>query len=218
MGRFMCATLADRGESILLRNYSPAFAPVPISTGASDLDFSKITIKEAARATSAAPTYLKQATIQGLNFWDGGLLNNNPIDQAWDNRYDLVDEEERSPRIKCIVSLGTTHPEYKKASNKNFIAKFFNTLSKTVAFATNTEAKHRDFERNMQQYNRRRQARGKPERQTLYYRFNASTGAQSVSLADYLSMPALVSYTETYLTKPEVEKWIEECAEHLAKT
>lgn len=213
----MCATLADRGESILLRNYAPSFAPLPISTGAADLDFSKITIKEAARATSAAPTYLKQATIQGLNFWDGGLLNNNPIYQAWDNRYDLIGADDHSPHIKCIVSLGTTHPDFKEAKKKNFIAKFFNTLSKTVAFATNTEAKHRDFERNMQQYNRRRAARGKPSRQTMYYRFNASTGSQSVSLADYLSMPALVTYTETYLEKAEVVNWIDECAKRLAK-
>lgn len=213
----MCATLADRGESILLRNYAPAFAPLPISTGASDLDFSKITIKEAARATSAAPTYLKQENIQGLNFWDGGLLNNNPIDQVWDNRYDLVGGDDRSPGIKCIVSLGTTHPEYKKTTNYNFIAKFFNTVSKTVAFATNTEAKHRDFERNMQQYNRRRLARSKPDRQTFYYRFNAPTGTKSIGLADYLSMPALVAYTDNYLQTPTVDKWIEECAEHLAK-
>lgn len=213
----MCATLADRGESILLRNYAPEFAPLPISTGATTLDFSRITIKEAARATSAAPTYLKQTNIQGLNFWDGGLLNNNPIDQVWDNRYDLVGHNDRSPPIKCIVSLGTTHPEYKKAPKKNFIAKFFNTLSKTVAFATNTEAKHRDFERNMQQFNRRRVARGRSDRQTFYYRFNASTGARSVGLADYLSMPYLVSCTETYLETEDVRRWIEECANHLAK-
>ena len=80
----MCATLADKGESILLRNYDPPFPAVPVSAGARDLDVSIITIKEAARATSAAPTYLKQADIQGLNFWDGGLLNNNPIVQVWD--------------------------------------------------------------------------------------------------------------------------------------
>lgn len=213
----MCATLADRGESILLRNYEPAFAPLPISTGASDLDFRSITIKEAARATSAAPTYLKQAHIQGLNFWDGGLLNNNPIDQVWDNRYDLVGNDDRSPRIKCIVSLGTSHPEYKKAFTGNFIAKFFNTVSKTVSFATNTEAKHRDFERNMQQYNRRRLARKKSDPPTFYYRFNASTDTKSLGLADYLSMPALVAYTENYLQTPTVEIWVEECAQHLAK-
>jgi len=213
----MCATLADRGESILLRNYSPEFAPLPISTGATTLDFSSITIKEAARATSAAPTYLKQTNIQGLNFWDGGLLNNNPIDQVWDNRYDLVGYKDRSPPIRCIVSLGTTHPAYKNPAKKNFIAKFFNTLSKTVAFATNTEAKHRDFERNMQQFNRRRLSRGKGDRQTFYYRFNASTGPRSIGLADYLSMPYIVTCTETYLETEEVKKWIEECANHIAK-
>ncbi|OAP65249.1 hypothetical protein AYL99_01221 [Fonsecaea erecta] len=211
---FMCATLADRGESILLRNYDPPFAPLPVSTGASNLNFNAITIKEAARATSAAPTYLKEASIQGLNFWDGGLLNNNPIVQAWDNRYDLVLRDAPSPRITCIVSLGTTHPEYDNNKRPGSgIMRFFNTITKTVAFVTNTEAKHRDFERNMRQRNER-----DPTKKTFYYRFNASTGKDDIDLGDYLKMPKLIQYTETYLQRPEVDKWVSECAALLAKT
>lgn len=211
--RFMCATLADKGESILLRNYDPPFAPSPVSAGAQDLNFSTITIKEAARATSAAPTYLKEVNIQSLNFWDGGLLNNNPIDQVWDNRYDLVSGSDKSPWIGCIVSLGTTHPEH--SSNRRpgtGISRFFNTVSKTVAFVTNTEAKHRDFDRNMRQRNRR-----KEDKSTGYFRFNAPTGKEEIELGDYLKMPRLIEYTEEYLKTPEVEEWINECAELLAK-
>ena len=161
----MCATLADKGESILLRNYNPLFAPLPVSTGAKDLNFKTITIKEAARATSAAPTYLKEVKIQNLTFWDGGLLNNNPIDQVWDNRYDLVSQEDSSPHITCIVSLGTSHPVYEGMKRPGTgIQRFFNIISKTVAFVTNTEAKHRDFDRNMRQRNNR-----KPNKKTGYY-------------------------------------------------
>ncbi|KIW95977.1 uncharacterized protein Z519_03043 [Cladophialophora bantiana CBS 173.52] len=210
---FMCATLADRGESVLLRNYEPPFAPLPVSTGARTLDFKAITIKEAARATSAAPTYLKEATIQNLKFWDGGLLNNNPIVQAWDNRFDLVSRDAPSPQIKCIVSLGTTHPEYD--ANKrpgSGIMRFFNTITKTVAFVTNTEAKHRDFDRNMRQRNERN-----PTRRTSYYRFNASTGKDEIDLDDYLKMPKLKEYTDVYLEKPEIAQWVNECAALLAK-
>ncbi|KIX92639.1 uncharacterized protein Z520_11668 [Fonsecaea multimorphosa CBS 102226] len=211
---FMCATLADLGESILLRNYDPPFAPLPVSTGATDFNFNAVTIKEAARATSAAPTYLNQESIQGLDFWDGGLLNNNPIDQAWNNRYDLVMRDAPSPRIKCIVSLGTTHLEDDdKERLGSGIAKFFNTITKTVAFATNTEAKHLDFERNMRQRNER-----DPTRKTYYYRFNASTGKHNINLDDYLKMPELVDYTNAYLERPEVDKWVSECAALLAKT
>lgn len=210
----MCATLADKGESILLRNYDPPFAPLPVSAGAKDLNFNAITIKEAARATSAAPTYLKQVNIQGLNFWDGGLLNNNPIDQIWDNRYDLVARERQSPHIRCILSLGTTHPDYdpNKKPPGRFVARFFNTVSQTVAFVTNTEAKHRDFERNMRQRNRRR-----PDRPAGYFRFNATTEKEEFDLSDYLKMPKLCDYTDKYLKNPDVDRMIDECAALLAK-
>ncbi|KIW45558.1 uncharacterized protein PV06_03939 [Exophiala oligosperma] len=210
---FMCATLADKGESILLRNYAPPFPPLPVSAGAEDLNLNKITIKDAARATSAAPTYLKEVDIQGLKFWDGGLLNNNPIDQVWDNRGDLVSREAPNPPIKCIVSLGTTHPEHESSKRPGRgISRFFNTISKTVAFVTNTEAKHRDFDRNMRQHNRRR-----PDESTAYFRFDAPTGTQQIDLGDYLRMPKLVDYTEVYLRREEVDKSISECAEILAK-
>jgi predicted acylesterase/phospholipase RssA len=210
----MCATLADKGESILLRNYDPPFPALPVSTGAGDLICNAITIKEAARATSAAPTYLKQATIQGLDFWDGGLLNNNPILQAWDNRDDLVDRDTASPRITCIVSLGTSHKEYnEKRRVGTGIQRFLNTITKTVAFVTNTEAKHRDFDRNIRQHNKRR-----PADKIGYFRFNASTGDDNIDLGDYLKMPKLVEYTNDYLKKADVDKSIDECAALLADT
>lgn len=214
VSRFVCATLADKGESILLRNYDPPFALLPVSTGAKDLDFDAITIKEAARATSAAPTYLKEVTVQNLKFWDGGLLNNNPINQVWDNRFDLIPSLDASPRITCIVSLGTTHKDYDLVGRRpgSGIARLFNTLSKTASFLTNTEAKHRDFDRNVRQHNMR-----VPRRQTGYYRFNAPTGKESIGLDDYWKMPKLVEYTNVYLEMPVVDAWINECASLLAK-
>lgn len=212
----MCATLADKGESILLRNYDPPFAPLPVSTGAADLDFNAITIKEAARATSAAPTYLKEVEIQNLAFWDGGLLNNNPINQVWDNRHDLVSRTDPCPRIKCIVSLGTAHPDFdlkqRRRSTVSGIKRFFNTVSKTVSFVTNTEAKHRDFDRNIRQHNRR-----DPDCATAYFRFDATTAKERIGLDDYLKMPKLVEYTNIYLQRPEVDAWVSECAALLAK-
>lgn len=210
----MCATLADRGESILLRNYDPPFPALPVSAGVKDLDFNAITIKEAARATSAAPTYLKQTDIQGLVFWDGGLLNNNPIVQVWDTRDDLVPADAKLPRVTCIVSLGTSHPEYSATRRATTgLQRFLNTLTKTVAFATNTEAKQRDFDRNIRQHNRRR-----PSKKIGYFRFNATTENENIDMADYLKMPRLVEYTNTYLMRPHIDKRIQECAELLANT
>ena len=72
-----------------------------------------ISIKIATRATSAAPTYFPVVKIFAAKtgvteFWDGGLLNNNPIDQVWRARLDLVGATEPPPKVACILSLGTS--------------------------------------------------------------------------------------------------------------
>ena len=60
-------------------------------------------IWEAARATSAAPTFFEPIVIDGETFGDGGVGWNNPTEEAiaearqvWPNR-----------QIGCLVSLGT---------------------------------------------------------------------------------------------------------------
>lgn len=145
----MCATLADEGESVLFRSYVPRRDAEPISAGAKgasrDRKLENVSISVAARATSAAPTYLPEVIWEGLKFWDGGLLNNNPIHQLWAARYDLAAEHAPAPPISCILSLGTRWSKERPAS----VFRFFNTISQTSSFITNTEAKHRDFQREL---------------------------------------------------------------------
>lgn len=71
----MCATSIDRECAELFRSYDPP-------SDVTDTKFADITVKEAALATSAAPTYLPKVKIMNEKFWDGGLLNNNPINQV----------------------------------------------------------------------------------------------------------------------------------------
>ena len=83
--RLMCATVADKGETVLFRSYRLPGDSRPQSETAQNIDHDNITIKEACRATSAAPTYLPPLKVPGrdrtmITFWDGGLLNNNPVD------------------------------------------------------------------------------------------------------------------------------------------
>jgi predicted acylesterase/phospholipase RssA len=109
----MCATLADKGESILFRTYDAPADAEPVSGSAKDRfgsgTLAKIPITEAALATSAAPTYLPEVIWERLKFWDGGLLNNNPINQLWAARYDLAATTTDPPSpIDCVVSLGTS--------------------------------------------------------------------------------------------------------------
>src|ERR1700712_2984017 len=113
----MCSTLRGRGESVLLRSYPMPKYGQPVSQEGKELNeaggIEKITIKTATRATSAAPTYFPPVAMYGAKtgvteFWDGGLLNNNPIDQLWRARLDLVGPEDAPPKVACVLSLGTS--------------------------------------------------------------------------------------------------------------
>lgn len=218
----MCSTLADKGETVLFRSYEPPTDVIPTTRDVRDADFSDITIIEAARATSAAPTYLPQMVIKRpvppkpedveFRFWDGGLLNNNPIDQVWDARYDLANDVTETPVVSCVLSIGTSWADPKPQTSW-FLQRFVNTVSQTVSFATNTEAKHRDFERR----NKRRNARLPENERTAYFRFNAPTGQENFGLDDWQSMPKLKVLTEKYLQDPLTQQKIKECAEVLAR-
>src|SRR5262245_404063 len=67
---------------------------------------SEFSLFEAARATSAAPTYFKSITIQERKLVDGGLVANNPIELAYFEARKLFPGD----NIKVIVSIGTGSP------------------------------------------------------------------------------------------------------------
>jgi len=73
-------------------------------------------IWEAARATSAAPFYFPGIRIGPNNhkFWDGGLANNNPVDEVWAEKSLLFEQKE----VKLIISLGTGQCETIKSRTK----------------------------------------------------------------------------------------------------
>ncbi|EEA23638.1 hypothetical protein PMAA_102220 [Talaromyces marneffei ATCC 18224] len=59
-----------------------------------------------------SPLYLPPVKVNGIDFWDDGLLNNNPIDQVWSARHDLARNDSgvyQVPVATCVVSIGTGH-------------------------------------------------------------------------------------------------------------
>jgi predicted acylesterase/phospholipase RssA len=206
----MCATLTDKGESVLFRSFSPYSDAEPVSSVAKqayqDGTLGDISISYAARATSAAPTYLPEVDYKGLRFWDGGLLNNNPIHQLWAARYDTTDSETApAPVVGCILSLGTSWSEKPPSS----IFRFINTVTTATSFMTNTEAKHRDFERELNRLRKR-----EPENKaTKYFRFNTPTGKVTFNLDDYQQMDELAKITTDWLETQHDS--IVECASFL---
>jgi hypothetical protein len=91
---FIVATIIRAaGSPVLMRTYNN----LP-STEAFEA-----TIWQAARATSAAPTFFKPITINDVRYADGGTGYNNPTQLAIDEAYAIW---ENRP-IGCLISIGT---------------------------------------------------------------------------------------------------------------
>jgi len=215
----MCATLAEKGESILFRSYDRPKDAKPV-TGRVDTfidEVDSIDIGTAARATSAAPTYLPQVLFpegktpkaEQLVFWDGGLLNNNPIDQLWNARYDLVGQIDPPPPVALVLSFGCSWDQKKSG----YLFSLVNTLSKASAFMTNTEAKNRDFQRYVNVIS----GRGDVNDKVVYRRLNVPTDQEEFDLADFTKMPRLCELTKQYLKGEEAPQRIEDVVKVLAR-
>lgn len=172
-----------------------------------------------------------------ISFWDGGLLNNNLIDQLWRARLDLVGNDEAPPKVACVVSLGTSWCETGTPNviDKHPVAKsFVKALEKlplhigddisrlvgwimpaleSVEYLTNTETKHLDFQRYIQRISHRN---ADPDAQTKYFRFNVPT-KEYIDMADYKQMQLLVDRTQAWLKTSDAIPWVTKAAEILAK-
>ncbi|RFU80002.1 calcium-independent phospholipase [Trichoderma arundinaceum] len=162
--------VVNRGSNKLLKEGSRRMSYKPPDDAGSS-EFENVSISDAACATSAAPTFLPPVNINGVDFWNGALINNNPIHRVWDARYDLApplpsDEEQvaEEPIVSCIVSIGTGYHTETEELPQNIIS----TIATAISYSTNTRAKHRNFRRGLERSNRRRP---KDER-TKYFRFD----------------------------------------------
>lgn len=163
----------------------------------------EITISLATRATSAAPTYFPQVPFptadtplrDQLIFWDGGLLNNNPVDQLWTARYTLVAPDDPEPEISCVISLGTGYTPAGSPGDSYF--QLLGTASAVMDFATNVNPKGKDFSRHMTTLNQRGHYA-----KTKYLRFNPPLEKEKIGLADYTRMADLKRIAEKDVQKP----------------
>ena len=147
--------------------------------------------------------------INGVTFWDGGLLNNNPVAQVWQSRHDANTEFDSTTPVSCVVSIGATYADLPSWNPFPKLA----LLKQASGYLTNTEARHHDFQRFVQDQNFRHK-----ERKLLYFRFNAPTGSESVSLDDVNKMDEIVQYTGNYLAQPRVQDAVLACAHALVRT
>lgn len=155
-------------------------------------------IWEAARATSAAPTYFDYIEIgpSKRKFGDGGTGANNPIVQLYKEAIDLCEGERLEDNLCSIVSIGTGQPNLKK-----FGEGMKEVIESVIRIATETEETANDFHQMH------------PELENKYWRFNTPRGLGEVELDEAKEMGTIEDFTEHYLKTEDVHKQIKACAQ-----
>lgn len=218
----MCTTDSAKAESVLLRSYvqSDDSHPItgPLREAAEAGHMNSIDICTAALATSAAPFFLPEVPWNPshqqhpeITFWDGGMLNNNPVMQLWNARYDLVGLHDPAPKVNCVLSLGCSHNTIVESWwNKNPIIRAVTCGT----YITNTIAKDADFARDVQ----RMQDREDGNKDLKYFRFDADTGKRFFEIDDASGMSDLKKITSAWLiSSKEIQDELDDCAQRLAQ-
>ncbi len=178
--------------------YSPTW-------GASMLD--SVRIWEAARATSAAPSFFDPCVIDAKCFVDGGTGANNPIHQLWAEASCVYCEDGASSTWKledhlhCLVSIGTGTP-----SRKPFGPELQDVATALRAIATSAESVAQTFEREHPHL----------VNNCVYFRFNVTNGLQGVGLEASDRLSEIEALTGSYCASATVTQKMKACACKLA--
>lgn len=196
---FVCAVpAANMAHPRLFRSY-----PVRENAG------TNCKIWEAARATTAAPTFFKRITIVDdggaqEDFLDGGLRFNNPAR--------LVLEEAMksfggASKLRCLVSIGTGHAGTIGLSQPDAFQKILPTEMVGVLkrIATNCEETAHELAGRFRQ---------SPDR---YFRYSVSHGVGSISLEEWKKMDEVQVHTKAYMQEVEVSSSIDKVVKHLCR-
>ena len=167
-------------------------------------------IWEAARATTAAPTFFKRMTIiddggAQEDFLDGGLRFNNPAQLILSEALTGFGD---ASKLGCLVSIGTGHPGTIGLSQPDAFQKILPTEMVEVLkqIATNCErAAHELAERFRQLPNR-------------YFRYSVSHGVGSISLEEWKKMNEVQVHTKAYLAEVGVSSSINKLVETLGQS
>ncbi|KAK0629270.1 acyl transferase/acyl hydrolase/lysophospholipase, partial [Bombardia bombarda] len=180
---FVCTLSKTLNAQVLLRSYKT-------DTSIDGLSTSGVKIWEAARATSAAPTFFDPIRIGNQDFVDGATGRNNPVESVLAEASEIWGPDAKD-RIECLVSIGTGKSEFRDFGDN--LAELKRTL---VALATETEQTEQRIYRNQENL-------GVGGR---YFRFNVDRGLEGVVLDDCEKQGTIISATEAYLETERVKE------------
>jgi predicted acylesterase/phospholipase RssA len=152
-------------------------------------------IWEAARATSAAPTFFKRIEI-GWNkqpYIDGGLGCNNPSQ--------LVLNEAKAQfgaarHIGCLVSIGTGQAKVTDIKKPGFFQQIIPTdvIDALKKISTDCDTTHQEMLRRFARL------------QDTYFRLNVDQGMQGIGLSKWEKLSIVEAHTVQYMAREEVDE------------
>lgn len=176
-------------------------------------DFGKdCMIWEAARATTAAPTFFKPITItngsEKKDFLDAALSFNNPTGEILKEAAEIL---EPTRELGCVLTLGTgtRAKSLERPASCSLLGirwVFTKLIPALKSHTTDSERVHSDYEERFTDF------------KDSYFRFNLPDGADAVKLHQYKKMDDLKEMTRKYLqTNPEARRNMDRLVSVLAK-
>lgn len=150
-------------------------------------------IWEAARATSAAPTFFKRIEIEdlglSLSYVDAGIGCNNPTARILAEAKQVFPES----HISCLLSIGTGQANTiaipKPGFSQNLIP--FDVIKALQRIATDCERTAQDMAARFEKF------------PGVYYRFNVDQGLQGIGLGAWEKLNEVGAHTYAYMRMHE---------------
>ncbi|THU85682.1 FabD/lysophospholipase-like protein, partial [Dendrothele bispora CBS 962.96] len=154
-------------------------------------------IWQAARATTAAPTFFKQISIPGIGgieetFIDTGIKCNNPAKQVREEARRLFGENRT---VGVFVSIGTGHSGTIGPFQCILPSQLIDTLKN---IATDCESVADEL---ASQYGEREES--------IYFRFNVTHGVGQISLEEWKKISEIVTHTKAYLQDSRISAFVD---------
>ena len=167
--------------------------PILFRTYLSRETHSNCKIWEAARATSAAPTFFERIEIGRMQpFIDGGLGRNNPSHVVLDEAFALFGARQ----IGCLVSIGTGQAEVIGIKKPGLFQQIIPTgvIDALSAITTDCEATHQEMLGRFANL------------PNTYFRLNVEQGMQGIELSEWEKLSNVEAHTRQYMKTKEFDE------------
>ncbi|THU96161.1 FabD/lysophospholipase-like protein [Dendrothele bispora CBS 962.96] len=165
-------------------------------------------IWQAARATTAAPTFFKRISIPGVGgieetFIDAGIRCNNPAEQVREEAKRLFGENRT---VGVFVSIGTGHPGTIGLSKPDVFQRILPSqlISTLKNIATDCESVADQL---ANRYGEREDS--------VYFRFNVTHGVGQISLEEWEKISEIVTHTRAYLQDSRISSYVDSVVQRL---